>query len=75
MDVQQAIALPNMGSRNRETELEKGTVLESLQQDLRQRGHRVTIMPHPSGVQAIMITRDGLQGGADPRREGVAAGD
>ncbi len=75
LDVQQAIALPNMGSRNRETELEKGTVLELLQQDLRQRGHRVTIMPHPSGVQAIMITRDGLHGGADPRREGVAAGD
>jgi gamma-glutamyltranspeptidase/glutathione hydrolase len=75
LDVQQAIDLPNMGSRNRDTELEKGSPLEVLQQDLRQRGHRVTIMPLPSGVQAIMITRDGLQGAADPRREGVAAGD
>jgi gamma-glutamyltranspeptidase/glutathione hydrolase len=75
LDVQQAIDLPNMGSRNRDTELEKGTPLEVLQQDLRQRGHSVTIMPLPSGVQAIMITRDGLQGAADPRREGVAAGD
>lgn len=75
LDVQQAIALPNMGSRNRDTELEKGTALESLQQDLRRRGHRVTIMPLPSGVQAIMRTRDGLLGAADPRREGVAAGD
>lgn len=75
LDVQQAIALPNMGSRNRDTELERGTPLESLQQDLRRRGHRVTIMPLPSGVQAIMVTRGGLTGGADPRREGVAAGD
>ncbi len=75
MDLQQAIALPNMGSRNRDTELERGTVLESLQQDLRRMGHRVTIMPLPSGVHAILLTRDGLQGGADPRREGRAAGD
>ncbi len=75
MDVQQAIALPNMGSRNRDTELERDTPLEMLQQDLRRRGHRVTIMPLTSGVQAIMVTREGLVGGADPRREGVAAGD
>ena len=67
LDVQQAIALPNMGSRNRDTELEQGTVLEVLQPDLRRRGHRVTIMPLPSGIQAIKITRDGM--------EGVAAGD
>lgn len=75
MDLQQAIALPNMGSRNRDTELERGTALESLQPDLQRMGHRVTIMPLPSGVHAIMLTRDGLQGGADPRREGRAAGD
>ncbi len=75
MDLQQAIALPNMGSRNRDTELERGTVLESLQQDLRRMGHRVNIMPLPSGVHAIMMTHDGLLGSADPRREGRAAGD
>ena len=75
LDVQQAIALPNMGSRNRDTEIESGTVLESLREDLRAQGHRVNIMPLPSGVHAIMVTPDGLEGGADPRREGVAAGD
>lgn len=75
LDIQQAIALPNMGSRNRDTEIESGTVLESLREDLRAQGHRVNIMPLPSGVHAIMVTRDGLEGGADPRREGVAAGD
>ena len=75
LDVQQAIALPNMGSRNKETELERGTVLEKHQSDLQAMGHRVTIMPFPSGVQAIMSEKNGLSGGADPRREGSASGD
>lgn len=75
LDVQQAINLPNVGSRNRDTELERGSAAEALLPDLRQRGHRVTIMPFPSGVQAIAIDRQGLSGGADPRREGTAAGD
>jgi len=75
LDVQQAIALPNMGSRNKETELERGTVLEKHQSDLQRMGHRVTIMPFPSGVQAIMLEKNGLSGGADPRREGSASGD
>jgi gamma-glutamyltranspeptidase/glutathione hydrolase len=75
LDIQQAIALPNMGSRNRDTELEQGSDLERLQQALRQNGHRVTIAPSPSGVHAIMIKPDGLFGGADPRREGIALGD
>ena len=75
LDIQQAIALPNMGSRNRDTELEQDSGLESLQQALRQSGHRVSIAPSPSGVHAIMIQPDALFGGADPRREGVALGD
>jgi gamma-glutamyltranspeptidase / glutathione hydrolase len=64
-----------MGSRNRDTELEQDSGLESLQQALRQSGHRVSIAPSPSGVHAIMIQPDALSGGADPRREGVALGD
>ncbi len=75
LDIQQAIALPNMGSRNRDTEIETGTVIERLRDDLRAQGHRVNIVPLTSGLHAIMRTPDGLAGGADPRREGVAAGD
>ena len=75
MDVQQAINLANMGSRNKQTELERGSVLEKLQPDLQRMGHRVTIMPFPSGVQAIMLDQQGITGGADPRREGSASGD
>jgi gamma-glutamyltranspeptidase/glutathione hydrolase len=32
-------------------------------------------MEHTSGLQAIVRTRSGWIGGADPRREGTAAGD
>lgn len=75
MNVQEAIAHPNMGSRNRDTELERGSALESLRSGLRDKSHRVSLMPMSSGVQSIEKTHNGLAGGADPRREGIAAGD
>ncbi|HWK60378.1 MAG TPA: gamma-glutamyltransferase [Eoetvoesiella sp.] len=75
LDVQQAISLPNFGSRNRQTELEKGTALVGLVQPLEAMGHKVRVQEFPSGVQAIVIDSSGLTGGADPRREGVAKGD
>lgn len=75
MDVQEAITQPNMGSRNRDTELERGTSLERHRSGLRQKGHRVNILPLTSGVHAIVQGSGGLTGGADPRREGTAAGE
>ncbi len=74
LDVQQAIALPNMGSRNRETELEEGTSLAERVPALEAMGHSVKLAPFPSGLHAIVVTPQGLEGGADPRREGVARG-
>ncbi len=73
LDIQQAIDLPNYGSRNRFTELEKGR-LHDLAAPLRAMGHEVREVEFPSGLQGIVLTPDGLEGGADPRREGVAAG-
>ncbi len=75
LDVQQAIALPNMGSRNRDTEIEEGTSLAERETALEAMGHNVKLLPFPSGLHAIVVTPDGLEGGADPRREGVARGD
>jgi len=75
LDVQQAISLPNFGSRNRQTELEQGTPLVRLVKPLEAMGHKVRVQAFPSGVQAIVIDSSGLAGGADPRREGVAMGD
>jgi len=75
LDVQHAIDLPNMGSRNKDTELERGTVLESYQKPLQRLGHRITMAPMPSGIQAIVRDKQGLRGGADSRREGIASGE
>lgn len=74
MDIQSAIALPNMGSRNRATELERGTELTRVAATLKAMGHEVNELDFPSGLHGVMWTPEGLEGGADPRREGVAAG-
>jgi gamma-glutamyltranspeptidase/glutathione hydrolase len=74
LDIQAAISLPNMGSRNKDTELEKGTALEALAPALEAMEHPLRITEFPSGIHGIVIGPDGLQGGADPRREGLARG-
>lgn len=75
LDIQQAIALPNRGSRNRATEIEKGSVLQALTAPLQAMGHEVQAIEMTSGLQGIVVTPSGLLGGADPRREGVVLGD
>jgi gamma-glutamyltranspeptidase / glutathione hydrolase len=74
LDVQKAIDLPNFGSRNGPTEIEKGTELEGVEGALKAMGHEVRVIDMTSGLQAIRRVRGGLEGGADPRREGVARG-
>jgi len=74
LDIQQAISLPNMGSRNQATELEKGTALQELAPMLEAMGHEVKMQAFPSGVQGIVIDKGSLTGGADPRREGLVMG-
>ncbi len=74
LDIQHAIDLPNRGSRNRFTELEKGTDLHGLVAGLRAMGHQVREVDFPSGLQGVVLTKQGLEGGADSRREGEAVG-
>lgn len=73
-DVQQAIDLPNYGSRNRATELEAGALPIQVAEQLQAMGHEVVERDFPSGLQGIRFTPQGLEGGADPRREGRAQG-
>ncbi|ORL63839.1 gamma-glutamyltransferase [Pseudomonas putida] len=75
LDPQQAINLPNFGSRNVGTEVEAGLVSPKLVHALQTLGHEVTPMTMTSGTQVIQRTPDGWSAGADPRREGVALGD
>jgi gamma-glutamyltranspeptidase / glutathione hydrolase len=76
---QAAAALPNFGSRNGPTELEIGTPLEALKPELERRGHTVNLMEFTSGLHILQrntaAKKQGWQGGADPRREGVVKGD
>jgi len=74
LDIQAAIDLPNVASRNDATELERGTPAEALAATLRAMGHPVRIIDMTSGVHAIMRAPGGWHGGADPRREGAAKG-
>jgi gamma-glutamyltranspeptidase / glutathione hydrolase len=80
LDVQQAISLPNFGSRNGPTEVEQGKVDPALVEALKTRGHEIREIVMDSGLQGIVRVRRpdgsfGWSGGADPRREGVALGD
>ncbi|WPN46431.1 MULTISPECIES: gamma-glutamyltransferase [unclassified Pseudomonas] len=80
LDAQAAINLPNFGSRNGPTELERGQFSQTLIQALKDKGHTVSEIDMTSGTQAIVRVKDArgktsLAGGADPRREGLALGD
>jgi gamma-glutamyltranspeptidase/glutathione hydrolase len=75
LDIQAAIDVNNFGSRNGPTEIEAGPDAERLRAGLTALGHEVAILKVTSGLHSIMVTRGGLVGGADPRREGVALGD
>ncbi|MFA5170196.1 MAG: gamma-glutamyltransferase [Sulfuriferula sp.] len=74
LDIQQAVALPNFGSRNGPTELERDSVLVALQPELQAMGHEVKIGEANSGLHGIMRVSNGWMGGVDPRREGMADG-
>jgi gamma-glutamyltranspeptidase/glutathione hydrolase len=75
LDPQAAIALPNFGSRNGPTELETGAWATAIEPKLRALGHQTRVIEQTSGLQAIVRTKSGWVGGADPRREGTVRGD
>ena len=74
LDAQAALSLPRHVNRNGATELEAETSLEQLAPALEALGHEVRVTPMVSGLHAVRRVGGGLEGGADPRREGVALG-
>jgi gamma-glutamyltranspeptidase/glutathione hydrolase len=74
MDMQSAFDQPRFLDRNGPLEIEEGTSLEKLTPQLEQLGHEVKPEKVISGLHGIRVTPNGLDGGADPRREGVAIG-
>lgn len=76
LDAQSAADLPNFGSRNGPLEIEKDLGGALLPLQMKALGHEVRQDQMTSGTH-IIVVRPGrrLEGGADPRREGVALGD
>lgn len=74
LDVQQALNLPRHTHRNDYLALEQGTALVELQSELTALGYEVRIQDLNSGLHAIAVAEGGLQGAADPRREGKVSG-
>lgn len=75
LNVQQAISQPKVTNRNDYTALELGLWPKEKVDELRIRGHKVKEQDLNSGLHGIQKVNQGLLGGADPRREGVAVAD
>ncbi|WP_423839997.1 gamma-glutamyltransferase [Vibrio mytili] len=74
MNIQQAINQPRLLNRFGTLDIEKGTSAINLQPEMEKMGFTTEIRDLNSGLHAIRITPDGLEGAADPRREGIAIG-
>jgi gamma-glutamyltranspeptidase/glutathione hydrolase len=71
--MQEAIATGHVVGASAPARIEATLLPEGLQSALEARGWRMqAIASEQSGLHAIRVTPYGLQGGADPRREGVA---
>lgn len=77
LDAQAAVSLMNFGSRGKPFEIEidhRSALWHALK--MKPYGHRISADFMTSGTHAIVVRQDGgLEGGADPRREGVAGGE
>ncbi|WP_420003955.1 gamma-glutamyltransferase [Arenibacterium sp. LLYu02] len=74
MTIQQAVAMPHGLNRFGTFDLEEGTSLAEQAEALTALGFEVSLRDLNSGLHAIEIG-EGLKGGADPRREGIALGE
>ena len=83
MNAQEAARLINFGSRNKALEIENPGTPDSLPENLprdklitalRAMGHRIKTSHMTSGLHIIARTSTSLEGGADPRRDGMAGG-
>ena len=75
MDVQQAVSTGHLVNRFGTYDIEEGTDAAKLAEPLAALGFEVKLRSLNSGLHAIAVRPDGLSGGADPRREGIAIGE
>ena len=75
LSAQAALDLPRVANMNGPTELEDKGDLPAQADALRKLGHQVQVRRHEGGLTAVRRKGDGWEGGADPRRDGVAKGE
>lgn len=75
MDAQEAVSQPHLVNLFGRYDIEEGTSAEALAGPLREMGYEVSVRGLNSGLHMIVLGEEGLTGGADPRREGIALGD
>ena len=75
LSMQDAVALPNLIARGASYMAETDKFAPGVVEGLAERGVTFTAVGgEGSGLHGVMVTPQGLSGGADPRREGVARG-
>ncbi len=87
MDAQQAVSSPNFGSRNKKNnsrnrkdrrnrgmEIEKGSLAQGIANQIEKSPISFFRPTMNSGLHIIIKRKDHLEGGVDPRREGLAIG-
>ncbi|MFD0986401.1 gamma-glutamyltransferase [Methyloligella solikamskensis] len=74
LDPQAAVDVANFGAVGNTLLLETDPGLDDLAGKLEALGYKVKRSSLTSGLHVIAVTAEGLEGGADPRREGVALG-
>nr|WP_286196544.1 gamma-glutamyltransferase [Thalassotalea sp. G20_0] len=75
LPVDEAVSLSHRINMQGSYELESGTDAEKLVIPLKAMGYKVSVRDLNSGLHAIVIKKSGLEGAADPRREGAVMGD
>ncbi|MEP3198451.1 MAG: gamma-glutamyltransferase [Lentilitoribacter sp.] len=75
LNIQSAINLPHLVNRFGTYDVEDGTTAMAFEAPLQAFGFKTNVRALTSGIHAIAITPDGLEGGADPRREGIVLGE
>ena len=74
LSAQEAATLVNFTDRNGPFEVEAGTSAPGIVLKMTLRGHATRVVPMTSGLHIAVRREEGWEGGADPRREGVAIG-
>ena len=75
LNIQEAIDYPHIINRNGTTTLEQKEPLLSFESQLEDMGHDIRYGRIASGLHGVAVVDGELYGGADPRREGLAAGE